>query len=375
MQRKVILIVFLCLFQIACGSEIDNEELEENAFANEETQNFELSEVEHLQENDASTECCERPYFKLSAELIYLKPSLDQASYVISSSNNIVNGEFFPHGKRHNNTSSYKPGFRIEAQYEPCQSANALDFRFTYLNSSNSDSTSGRFLFDTIGFPGDGAQAPEDINYAGKAHIRDNYRYHSLDATFNRLALDSCLDNLFLLMGLHYAHVGHTTHFKSRGVFPDHSVTKPVNNRLKSHSDFWGIGPQFGLEYTYNLTSPSCCFGRLALNTNLRASILCSQSNASFHYKTLRTAGSKGIKLRNDDLWRVNPAFDAKIGANYTLLLCNFEATVELGYEWLWYHHSVDSITGIDVAFAGDSIDLYSNLSLHGPFLRVNIAF
>lgn len=89
----------------------------------------------------------------------------------------------------------------------------------------------------------------------------------------------------------------------------------------------------------------------------------------------MRTASTKGVRLKNDSLCRVNPAFDAKLGGLHRFCFVGLETTIELGYQWIWTHNCVDSITGIDVAFAGDSVDVFSNLSLHGPFLKIQVAF
>lgn len=356
MFKKAALAIFLCCSQIASGSEVEN-----NFYRNG-----------YGQEEQCQDQSC---HFVLSGELLYLKPTVDQSSYVISSSQNVVAGEFFPNGKRHNIHSSYKPGFRLEGIYELCNGESALDFRFAYFKAGHSDSVTGDFLFDTIGFPGDGAQAPEDTSYAGKASIHDHYRYYAFDTTFNRLSLCSCFDNLYLLIGLHYANIEHRTHFTSVGTFISDAATRPINNTLKSHSDFWGIGPQLGLDYNYNLTSADCCYGEFTLNASMRGALLCSNSNSSFHYNTLRTAGTEGVNLKNDNLWRVTPTFDARLGGSYRLSCFCVDTIIELGYEWIWYHNGVDSIRGIDVAFAGDSIDVFSNLSLHGPFLKISVAF
>lgn len=352
--EKTVLAFFLCFTQIANGYE-----------------------VPYGYEGQALSD----ENFKLSAELLYLKPGIEQSSYVISSSENVVGGEFFPNGRRHNNSANYKPGFRINALYGLCDEPNALDVRFTYFNGGHSHSITGDFLFDTIGFPGDGAQAPEDTSYAGKASIHDNFRYYAVDATFNRLGLQSCVDNLYLLIGLHYANIQHKRHFTSVGTFSSddgavvQAVNDPVDNALKSHSNFWGVGPQLGLDYNYDLTSPECCLGLVTLHANMRASLLCSKSNGNFHYTTLRTTGTDGPHLKNRDLWRVNPAFDSKLGGSYQFCWLGLEGAIEVGYEWIWYNDSVGSIVGYDVAFAGDSLDVFSNLSLHGPYLKISVAF
>lgn len=321
------------------------------------------------------TEAFETGGLTVSGELLYLKPSVEQSSYVITSSENVFNGEFFPNGKRHLNSPDYKPGFRVDALYTPCESTIGYDFRFTYFDASYANSTRGNFLFDTIGSPGDGAQAPEDTFYNGKAKVHDHFKFYTIDAALHRFNFDSCADSLTVLLGLQYANIKYNRHASSEGSFHDHADLREVSNSLKTSSRLWGVGPLFGIDYTYNLTSSDCCYGEFKLKTNLRGIILCSNSHANFSYDTLRTANTAGVHYNNDQSWHVNPGFDAKLGAGYDFCFCGFNTAIELGYEWIWYNNAINTITGYDVAFAGDSLDVYNNFSVHGPYLKIGASF
>lgn len=317
-------------------------------------------------------ERCSR--FAIQGELLYLKPTIDQPFFVVTSTNNRFNGEFYPNGKRHRLETPYKPGFRVEGIYELC---NGIDFdvRFAYLTTKHSDTVSGDFLVDGIGFPGDGAQTPEDTTYAGTARDKENFRYYAGDATFNRLTLNCLPDNLTFLIGLHFAYIQRKEHFTSAGTFVSNNTTRPVNNLLRRNSIFWGIGPEIGVDYRYVFSNCFCFFpGHFALFGNARGAILASHTEASLHYFTERT-GPVGVNLDNEPVWRVSPTVDAKLGLSYDFTCFCLNGTFEFGYEWLFYSDSVDLITGYDVAFPGDIIDLYSNLNLQGPFVALRFDF
>ena len=113
-------------------------------------------------------------------ELLFFRPSVDQAAFVITSSDNFFGEDIHPHGRRHFNDTSYKPGFRVEATY-------GLNLRFTRFAADYGSTVKGPFLFDTIGFPGNGSQAPEDTFYVGQARIKDQYTYYASDLTYNRV--------------------------------------------------------------------------------------------------------------------------------------------------------------------------------------------
>lgn len=304
----------------------------------------------------------------VGVEFLYFKPSIEQSSYVVSSSLNAAGDEFFPSGHRHLNTSSYKPGFRVTASAPMCSSWNDFEARFTYLYCNQSDSTTGLFLFDTNGYPGEGAQSPEDTSYNGTARIKETFKYLSADTTFNRFVLDGCDENLVLRVGLHAAYILHHTRMTSVGTFGG-AAASPVSNLLRNQSQFWGIGPQIGLDYRYDFLC------NIALAGSVRGALLCSDSNAHLHYSSLRTVGTNGVNLKNDHLWRVNPAFDAKLGAVYEFTCYCYESSLEVGYEWIWYSNAVNVIRGTDVAFPGNSLDVYNDFSVQGPYVRLAVSF
>jgi hypothetical protein len=303
----------------------------------------------------------------VQVELLFFRPTVDQSAYVISSSNNVFGEDLHPRGRRHLNDTSYKPGFRVEATY-------VLNYRFTRFAAGYSDSVTGPFLFDTIGFPGNGSQAPEDSAYSGTAHIKDQYTYYASDLTYSRLAFDSRADCFELLFGLHFAYIQYESHFRATGTFVDDGVLTAVRNRLSRNSHFWGIGPQLGMKYHYYLSDLSHCLHGLSLNGQARGALLCSKTNTRFAYTTART-GSSGVNLHNNSIWRVTPSVDARLSLSYDFHLNSLKGALEIGYEWLWYNKSVNSIVGYDVAFVGDSLDSYSDLSLQAPFLALAFDF
>lgn len=310
--------------------------------------------------------------FDVNGEFLYFKPTMDQSHYAISSTNNRFGEDIYPNGRRHFNHSRYSPGFRIGGSYKLC-CENALDFRYTQLNSEHSNSVSGPFLFDTIGFPGNGAQGPEDTSYSGFARSRKHFHYYAADLNLSRLTFSTfCPENLSFFIGLHYAHITLKEHFRSAGTFIDDGAPHPVSIRLVRHTKFWGIGPQFGIDYHYDFTCVRG--GLLSLVANGRTGLLCSKTDARMRYNTVKT-GPVGVNLKNDELWRVTPTADARLGLSYRFCCCSLDMKLEGGYEFIWYHNCFDAITGLDVAFAGDTADIYSNLNLHGPYASLQIAF
>ena len=111
-----------------------------------------------------------------------------------------------------------------------------------------------------------------------------------------------------------------------------------------------------------------------SLEASARASVLCSHIDSHFHYVSTRT-GPVGVNLNNNGLWRVSPAVDARVHVNYDFSCFCVDARVKLGYEFIWYSDYINSIKELEVTYAGNSADLYSSLSLQGPFLAVGVDF
>lgn len=310
--------------------------------------------------------------FECSATLLYLKPNVDDSHYVLSSFDNRFNGSLFPKGKRHQNPVSFTPGFRLEGLYSICPDISCLDFRFTYFNASSRDSVAGNFLYDTNGFPGFGSQASPI--YAGKARSKNSYCFYAGDITYNRTVMCFFPDNLTFIVGLHYAYIKFKEHTTSSGTFTNNQMVIPLSNNLHRNSQFSGIGPQIGLDYQFLLSRLCFLPGKWALSAKARGSLLCGNTKSDLSYVTLRT-GPGGVGVHNGDLWRVVPSASSELCINYNLNCKCFSTTVEFGYEFIWYSKCVNKITGLDVAFAGDMIDVFNSFSLHGPFLRIGCAF
>lgn len=317
--------------------------------------------------------CCPCQYkgATLGATLLYLKPNVDDTHYVISSFDNTFMGSLYPNGERHQNIASFTPGFRLEGFYDIDPGTSCLDMRFTFFNARSTDSVSGGFLFDTNGFPGFGAQ--DSPVYAGMAGSNISYNFYAGDITYDRALCFFC-DDLKFIVGLHGAYIKFKEHTNSSGTFLNNDVETPLLNNLYSNSEFYGIGPQIGLDYRFLASNIPCLSGILAFTVKARGALLGGNTRSDLSYITLRT-GPGGVRVSNGDLWRVIPTANTGFGINYTFDCGCCEATLELGYEFMWYGNCINQIRGVDVAFAGDTIDVFNSFTLHGPYLSVRVIF
>ncbi len=324
--------------------------------------------------------CQEQPTVVVRGEYLLFQTTWDQPHYVVSATDSFVNGEHYPLGTRHVNNPPFKSGFRVEALYQMCDRPNDIDLRFTWLQSSHTNKLAGAALWDTKGFPGDGAQASEDTPYSGAAEDSVNFHYYGGDLTFNRISPGCCGENFTFLVGLHFAYVKFKENFASVGSFSETSdddvTVTHISNQLQNKSRFWGIGPQFGIDYKYDIWSMGN--GNLTFVANARAALLASSTQASFNDTTIVTparAVPVNVSLRNETYWRVTPAFDARLGFSSNFDCFCLTGNIEFGYEFIYYSNCIDNIVGYDVAYAGDSMDVYSNLNSQGPYVAITLGF
>lgn len=308
----------------------------------------------------------------LTATVLFLKPNVDDSHFVLDSTSNIFGTSHYPKGKRHQNTPSITPAFRLEGLFAICPNTSSLDVRFTYLCTRATASVSGDFLYDTNGYPGFGSQ--DTPLYAGTARSKNIYKYYAGDLNYSRNLSAFCPDDFTFVIGLHIAYIKFNEHTTSSGSFSTDSGAKPLLNNLHRNSHFLGVGPQIGLDYQYNLCDPCSSFGAWALNARARGFLLCGNTKSKLTYVTLRT-GPSGVGVKNANLWRVIPGASTDLGINYTFNCSCYTTNIEIGYEFAWYHNCVNKITGLDTAFAGDTIDVFNSFSFHGPYLRVSTSF
>lgn len=305
---------------------------------------------------------------ELRAELLYLKPNVDDTHFVLTSFDNTFKGSVTPKGKRHQNRTAFSPGFTVGGSYTICPETSFLDLCGTFFNAHSSHSVSGDFLYDTNGFPGFGAQGSP--LYKGATRSRNSYQFYAGDFTYNRILMCCLPDKLMFIVGLHGAYIQFKEHTTSLGTFTNNDGVNPLSNHLHRNSQFFGIGPEVGLDYRYLLPKLSCLCGTWDLRVKAVGALLCGNTRSDLRYVTLRT-GPGGVGVRNGDVWRIISSANAHLGINYTL----DRMTVQLGYEFMWYSPCVNQITGLDVFFAGDMIDVFNSFSLHGPYLRISCAF
>ncbi len=126
----------------------------------------------------------------------------------------------------------------------------------------------------------------------------------------------------------------------------------------------------------YNLTQ---CF---SISGQARGGLLISKANADFKeksfYKAPPTPTGQQIPeftANNESLWRLLTFWETNIGLSYTFCWCDYEGTLEIGYEFLYYPDFIDRIQFFEIFVPALSKDIYSSLGFQGPYLNVTVGF
>lgn len=299
----------------------------------------------------------------VEAEFLYLLTSIDDTYFVIDSPTSST----APAGKRKNNDFGFQPGFRVGGVYAFCDCDREFRASYTRLRSTTREEVFGNFLWATVGA---GAFTAEFENYTGTATSDNDLLYQRVDGFFTQKVWDCCNLDLYLYGGFEYAYIRVREDLEyRRTVVVEELPLGEVNQKSK----VWGIGPQFGLEFDYDICSISWCYpGTLSLRGQTTGSILVSKTLAKASNDT--TAGS-ALDVDDNRTWRIVPAWHARLGLNYATCFSCFGASLEIGYEFNTYIRAVNWQAFPDVTANGLCYTAYKNFDAHGLYVNVGVTF
>jgi len=157
------------------------------------------------------------------------------------------------------------------------------------------------------------------------------------------------------------------------------------------NSKFTGVGPRFGIDTSYHIAN---CFGIVGhvagallvgkvddnTNSDLSLNLDATPTGIDFGFPNgeIASIGTSGSSSET----RVVPAFDAKLGLDYTYIFANqAQLSLEAGYQWTQYINAVDKLsTGISGSIFEPETLTPSNVITHtsssvgfdGPYLTLS---
>jgi hypothetical protein len=297
----------------------------------------------------------------VQGELLYFKAVTDQTAFITTTPVVIDFETTVTTEDRITNDPSFRPGFRLEADWTACDCLNQMQLRYVNLYNGHQKTVTG-LLTPVLSSP---IVAMSSTGTLGTAFSKIGINYNAGDAVWGRTLFNHTDFDLSFLIGLHVA----SSRYKENIEIQIPDMVAVGNWR----SQFWGIGPEVGLNAHYAL--PYLC--NLSFVGDLRGALLAGRRTAQF---TETATGSGTLTFRNrPSNWGAVPAFDGKLGLNYFLNIFCFCTSFEIGYEMIWYPNVVDKIYfQSDASVIGASTasyDTQSDLSLHGPYAAIRISF
>lgn len=135
-----------------------------------------------------NNDCCygQNNYsWKIGADFLYLKPSVDDTYFVIGSPVTTA----FPNGTRYHNDFEFTPAFRVFGGFSFCDCNKEIVLSYTRLSQTQQRTITGDFLWATIG-RADLVSAFE--NYTGSASSDLDLLYQRIDALYSQQVANCC---------------------------------------------------------------------------------------------------------------------------------------------------------------------------------------
>jgi hypothetical protein len=293
-----------------------------------------------------------------SGEWLYFQPAVDSPYFVLEATDDLSP----PVGPRRANRFNHRSGWRVEGAYAFCNCCNDFRLRWTSWQGRHRRDVAGTFLWPILASPAE--RAGEFLAFPGRASSNARIRFQSGEALlghyfFTRGPFDFSLEG-----GVQYAYISYR-HNVLYSPDPLPETGAPV---FRSRSTFSGAGPEIGIDFGYDVC------GGFGISGRAMGSLLVGKNTSQTFFEDFTTRPL--IDTTNDPLWRVVPAADLRLGLMYGCTFSCFSWNIEAGYEVLHYGKSLSMTQFTSGSFnTSVSIDQYSDLSLHGPYVALGVTF
>lgn len=324
--------------------------------------------------------------WQLSADYVLLRPTLGDEFVFSSNEGSSLDGS----GRR--NHFDYSSGFRIDAGYAFCDCGREVRLTYTYLDGRRSRRCHGDHLYTTE------TDLDEHFSdFKGSSHSRHGLNYQDFDIVYAQQIYNCCGLDFYVRIGLEAAYIRfHPHHFhhsepisatieNAKGEKEVVVAEEGRSGRRSKHHRTWGVGPQIGFAFDWDLWScySSCMPGNLSLNVVTSGGLLASQHNRHHHSHSGEIEdnneakfGSELSSCRNHDQeWRVVPAFHTKIGLGYQTSCSCGDVGLEVGYEFNSYLSAIHQRHHTGHHHRASGIHHFEDFHVHGLYVSANVRF
>jgi hypothetical protein len=311
------------------------------------------------------------PGWEFNLTALYLRPSNNDEDYTIVTNTSPLTEFTY-------NVKAVDPGFDwaigVGLGYIFPDSGN--DIRAAWIHFFEHNNTSS-VLVDEDGAEHVGPTFDTDFDTAfDDASGTEEFKYDAVDLDVGQFINLGTRLQLRLFGGLRFAHIERDfdTVQEELSSFDDTFLDTDNN------STFSGIGPLFGVDSEFHLGH---CVGLVAhFDTALLVGdVKSSDTFTAPHISSSLTLIDTTTSTTSDDLTRIVPGFDAKLGLDWSIPFdCDSWFTVELGYQVTEYIDVFDRHEPDEVAQSTNSVVNFdstqrvtSNFSFDGPYLSFNL--
>lgn len=288
------------------------------------------------------------------ADWIFFSPTSESVYYATTI------GGSHPNTRIANRLDKYQSGYRLGAAYAFCHCNSYFSAMWTDLMFNHENEYTGAALIGNA--PAFGLTFPAAI-FSSQAH---DFHFHSLDLIFGqKIVSKPCID-LDIFAGVQYGWFISKDHFFYR--------TALSSLEVEGNGDFWGWGPQIGISaeaplwHSFNFTG------------TLSSGLLIGKPHVKY------MARLPQIEIHEANAWRTVPFIDCGLGISYDFCINTFQClrrlfakefhcSLEAGYEAVSYFDALATIRTFDVSNAGNVLDVYRNVTMHGPYVAIDICY
>jgi hypothetical protein len=292
--------------------------------------------------------------YTLTGGVNYLFPSMNGLDYVTFLDQTSTTTEYTPHQLNRGYNFGYFLGFgyMISDRYD-------LQVNWTQLDAKNNEAAELPCTPTCFGITSNGLFVGPSIQ---DAETEETLNYQALDATLGQY--HTLADNLMtrVFAGVRYGKVANST---ENNYFYQQELTQTNG----FDSSFSGIGPVVGLDMTYQM------YDWLGIVAHGAAALLIGNQEA----ESVQSTPTYSTPLDSDNVTRMIPALDAKLGANLTIPFMDHQDrfVIEGGYQVDYYFAVVDQIqnAGYSGSGLGGPIHNYADVGFMGPYLNFSAKF
>lgn len=292
------------------------------------------------------------PGFKFHAGILYLQPSADNLGWgVLTNELNEASPAPIasPYWTIESLTPGYAPGFELGGGYTFGCTGRDVQLNYQHLRTNTTDAaavnqSTGEWIspFSQTGPPT--AEVPQDmidntgVNLLLSADAQVKFAYDAVNLDFGQFVSIGQSLTLRLFAGVSYAKLQERLYSNFYGVPPSSTAPFPENVPLRISLDnttsYWGLGPRFGFDSSYQTRHG------LRLTGQLAGALLVGQTQPAQYVFTATAPDLAAVgitenyeQVGSEAYSHVVLATDARLGIGYTRVLRGGAVvTVDTGY-------------------------------------------